>query len=127
MLDKIKKLKELKILFVEDESDITDVISDTLSKLDVEFHICINGKEALEILKNHEISLIVTDINMSVMNGIEFLKIVRNGNNHVDCIVMTAYTEDKYKQIAKDLGVQEYITKPFNFTEFLDSIDRLIN
>jgi len=125
MLDKIKKLKELKILFVEDECDITDVISDTLLKLEVEFYICINGKEALEILKNHEISLIVTDINMSVMDGIEFLKIVRKDNNNVDCIVMSAYTEDKYKQIAKDLGVKEYITKPFNFTEFLDSIDRL--
>ena len=125
MLDKIKKLKELKILFVEDECDITDVISDTLLKLEVEFYICINGKEALEILKSHEISLIVTDINMSVMDGIEFLKIVRKDNNNVDCIVMSAYTEDKYKQIAKDLGVKEYITKPFNFTEFLDSIDRL--
>ena len=125
MLDKIKKLKKLKILFVEDESDITDVISDTLSKLDIEFYICINGKEALEILKNHEISLIVTDINMSIMDGIEFLKIVRKDNNNVDCIVMSAYTEDKYKILAKDLGVKEYITKPFNFTEFLDSIDRL--
>ena len=125
MLDKIKKLKELKILFVEDECDITDVISDTLLKLEVEFYICINGKEALEILKNHEISLIVTDINMSIMDGIEFFKIVRKDNNNVDCIVMSAYTEDKYKQIAKDLCVKEYITKPFNFTEFLDSIDRL--
>ena len=125
MLNQVKKLRKLKLLFVDDEVEIVDIISDTLSKLDLEFHVCFNGKQAVEIINNNEIDLIVTDINMPEMDGIELIKYVKNKNSNINCIVMSAYTEKRYKEISKDLGVKEYITKPFDFKEFLELIDRL--
>jgi len=125
MLDKIEKLKKRSILFVDDVSDIIDVISDTLKKLDVEFYVAYDGYEALKILEKKQINLLVTDINMTDMDGLELLKIVRDQNNNVDCIVISAYTEERYKEISKDLGVKEYIVKPFEFNEFLNAIDKL--
>jgi CheY-like chemotaxis protein len=125
MLEKIEKLKKLKILFVDDVSAIIDVISDTLIKLNVEFYIAKDGKEALEIMNDKDITLLVTDLNMSGMDGIELLRRIRKENNSIDCIVMSAYTEEKYLKLSKELGVKEYIVKPFEFLEFLDAIDKL--
>jgi len=126
MQEKIAKLRELKILFVEDEKDIIDIISDTLSRLDVAFEVAQNGKEGLEKFEqNPDINLIVTDINMPIMNGLDMLKEIRNSGSDVKCIVMSAHTELQYKQEAKDLNIEEYIIKPFDFIEFLDLIARL--
>ena len=75
MQEKIKKLKSLKILFVEDENDLIEIIVDTLKKLDADYLTASNGKEALAIIeKNMDIDIIVTDINMPVMNGLVFIK-----------------------------------------------------
>jgi CheY-like chemotaxis protein len=125
MLDKIEKLKKLSILFVDDVSDIIDVISDTLEKLDVEFYVAYDGYEALKILEKEKINLLVTDINMSDIDGLELLKTIREQNNNVDCIIISAYTEENYQKIARDLNVKEYIIKPFEFNEFLNAIDKL--
>jgi len=123
MLNKIEKLKKLTVLFVDDEFEIIEIISDTLKKLNVNFFVAYNGKEALEIINNNNVDLVITDINMPILNGIDFIKKIRENNNKVDCIIMSAYTEQKYKEIAETLNVKKYITKPFDFIEFLDVID----
>ena len=126
MKEKIKKLKEFKILFVEDEKDIIDIISDTLFRLDVKFELASNGKEGLEKLyKNPDINLIVTDINMPIMNGLDMLKAIRDKNIITTCIVMSAHTEKEYKIRAHNLDVKHYIVKPFDFIEFLDIVYKL--
>jgi len=125
MLQKIEKLKQLTLLFVDDETEIIEIISDTLKKLDVNFFVAFNGEEALEFIKTKKIDLLVTDINMPVMDGIKLIENVRKYNKDLDCIIMSAYTEDKYKQLAEGLDVKEYITKPFDFIEFLNVVETL--
>ena len=125
MLEKIEKLKKLTILFVDDELDIIDIISDTLSKLNIDFYVAADGKTALNIMNSNNITLLVTDINMFDMDGLELLRIIRADNNNVDCIIMSAYTEDYYKESAKKLWVKQYIVKPFDFSEFLDAVNKL--
>lgn len=126
MQTKIAKLRELKILFVEDEKDIIDIISDTLNRLNVRYEVAQNGKEGLEIFnKNSDINLIVTDINMPIMNGLDMLKEIRKTNKDIKCIIMSAHTELQYKEEADELGIEEYIIKPFDFIEFLDLISKL--
>ena len=97
MQEKIAKLKQIKILFVEDEVDLITIISDTLSKLGADFVTANNGVEGLEKLKdNPDIKLVVTDINMPVMNGIEMIKNIRDEGNEIPCIIMSAHTEPEY-------------------------------
>ena len=126
MQEKIAKLKQVKILFVEDEVDLITIISDTLSKLGADFVTANNGVEGLEKLKeNPDIKLVVTDINMPVMNGIEMIKNIRDDGNDIPCIIMSAHTEPEYLKSADDLNVTDYILKPFDFIKFINLVGDL--
>lgn len=123
MQDKIAKLKELKLLFVEDEHDLMEIISDTLTKLQANFLTASNGKEALEILKNNQdIDAVVTDINMPVMNGLDMIEEIKKMQSDLTVIIMSAHTETEYIQKAEEFGVNDYLLKPFDFIKFIELI-----
>jgi YesN/AraC family two-component response regulator len=126
MQEKIAKLKTIKILFVEDETDLITIISDTLSKLGADFITANNGVEGLEKLKdNPDIKLVVTDINMPMMNGIEMIQNIRENGSDIPCIIMSAHTEPEYLKSADDLNVTDYILKPFDFIKFINLVSEL--
>ena len=126
MQDKIAKLKQLKILFVEDEPDLLNIISDTLNKLGANFLTATYGKEGLEkVNENSDIDLIVTDINMPIMNGLEMISEIRKQGNNVACVIMSAHSEPEYLKRAKELNIADYILKPFDFLKFINLIGEL--
>jgi len=126
MQDKINKLRQLKLLFVEDEMDLVEIITDTLQKLDANFLSAKNGQEALDLIeKNDDIDIIVTDINMPVMNGLVMIKKLRDKGNNTPIIIMSAHTETDYINKAKELGVDNYLLKPFDFIKFIDLITEM--
>ena len=126
MQAKIAKLKEIKILFVEDEIDLITIISDTLSKLGANFITAQNGEEGLKALaENDDIQLVVTDINMPIMNGIEMIRNIRESGNDIPCIIMSAHTEPEYIKSTEELNVKDYILKPFDFIKFINLIGDL--
>ena len=93
MQEKIARLKEIKILFVEDEVDLITIISETLSKLGANFVTANNGEEGLQALKdNPDIQLVVTDINMPILNGIDMIKKIRENGSDITCVIMSAHT-----------------------------------
>jgi YesN/AraC family two-component response regulator len=126
MQTKIAKLKEIKILFVEDEVDLINIISDTLSKLGANFITANNGEEGFKTLQeNPDIQLVVTDINMPILNGIEMIRKIRESGNDIPCIIMSAHTEPEYLKSADELNVTDYILKPFDFIKFINLIGEL--
>ena len=126
MIDKIEKLKKLKMLFVEDEPELLNIISETLKKMGITFYTAENGKEGLDILKKHpDIDLIVTDINMPVMNGLDMISHIRESGNDVNIMIMSAYSESEYLKKAKEFGVEEYNLKPFDFLKFIDIVNEM--
>ncbi|WP_321314263.1 response regulator [Halarcobacter sp.] len=126
MQEKIEKLKRLKLLFVEDETDLVEIITDTLQKLNANFLSAKNGQEALDIIEaNDDIDIIVTDINMPVMNGLVMIKELRDKGNSIPIIIMSAHTETDYINKAKELGVDNYLLKPFDFIKFIDLITEM--
>lgn len=123
MQEKIEKLRSLKLLFVEDEQDLLDIISGALVKLKANFLTANNGEEALvKLEENSDIDAVITDINMPYMNGLEMIKIMKDRGLDIPIIVMSAHTETEYLEKAKELGVDEYILKPFDFIKFIDLI-----
>ena len=123
---KIEKLRKLKLLFVEDEQDILDIISDTLTGLKVDFFVAKDGAIGLELFKNNsDISVVVSDINMPVMNGLDMIREIRKLDSNVPCIIMSAHTEQEFKDEAQELNVTEYMIKPFDFIKFLDIINKI--
>jgi YesN/AraC family two-component response regulator len=124
--ESIAKLKKLTFLFVEDEKDLLDIIAETLQKLEVNFLTAKNGEEGLAILKEHadEVDLVVTDISMPVMNGLEMIKEIKPLYPNLEIIIMTAHTESKYMEEAREYGVNDYLLKPFDFIKFIELINQ---
>jgi len=123
MQEKIQKLRALKLLFVEDEEDLITIIEDTLKKLQSNFVTARNGEEALKVLESHaDIDAVITDINMPLMNGIELIEQINAKGLNIPVIVMSAHTEAEYLEKAKELGVKNYLLKPFDFIKFIDLI-----
>ena len=123
MQEKIEQLRKLKLLFVEDEEELLQIICDALSKLEINYLTAKNGLEALDILDKHkDIDALITDINMPYMNGLEMIKKLKDEGRELPTIIMSAHTEDEYTQRAKDFGVDNYLLKPFDFLKFIDII-----
>jgi CheY-like chemotaxis protein len=121
----IKLMKKPTILLIED--DELDVISveRSLKKLESEYvlHTAYNGIEALKMLRDLELLLIpdviLLDINMPRMNGIEFLKVVREDKKLKDLkvFIMTTSSEEMDRSEAEKLGIAGYIIKPLNYND----------
>ena len=124
--EKIAKISKFQVLFVEDEQDLVDIISNTLSKLQIKNFTASNGKIGLEILHaNPEIDIIVTDINMPIMDGLEMIREIRKTNQNIKIIIMSAHNESEFKEEANNLGINDYLVKPFDFMQFIEIISNL--
>lgn len=104
------------ILIVEDDVDINSYLSEELAR---DFHItsCHNGQEALNALrKSHKYDLVISDVMMPVMDGLELLRAIRQNTdlNNLPVILLTAKVTDKDNIDGLECGADAYITKPFN-------------
>jgi YesN/AraC family two-component response regulator len=73
------------------------------------------------MIKEHPYDLVVTDINMPVMNGLDLIENIRNTLDlHIPVYIMSAHTEQRYIDRAKELEVENYIMKPFDFIKFIN-------
>ncbi|MDY4426564.1 MAG: response regulator [Helicobacter sp.] len=116
-------IKKIKVLYVEDEEDILKFTSMVLEDYVDKLFIARNGKEALEILKQEDIDLIITDILMPKLNGIDLIReIKKNPLWDIAVIVATAHTETQYLLDCIELKVDGYILKPIDVEELLKTI-----
>ena len=101
------------ILICDDEKDIVNALKIYLSSPDLFFFDAENGAEALKIIGSNDIHLVILDIMMPVMNGIETLAKLRETSN-IPVIMLSAKSEDTDKILGLNVGADDYITKPFN-------------
>ncbi len=120
-------LKNLKVLFVEDEDLIREKTISSLKYIVNEVVEASNGEEALKKLESFTPDLIITDLEMPYMNGIEFIKNIRKKNSDVCIIVLTAYTSEKYLLELIDMHIEKYIVKPINFEKLIQALEDLKN
>ncbi|MBE6155273.1 MAG: response regulator transcription factor [Firmicutes bacterium] len=111
----------MKILIVDDEKLIRDVIKEYLELEKMEVYEAENGEQAINIIKNNEINLIVMDIMMPKMDGYTAYKKIREIKN-TPCIMLSARNEEYDKLIGFELGVDDYLTKPFSPKELVARI-----
>lgn len=101
------------ILICDDEKDIVNALKIYLNGPEYALFEAYNGKEALEIVKANEIHLVLLDIMMPEMDGIQAMVKIRELSN-VPVILLTAKSEDSDKVLGLTVGADDYITKPFN-------------
>ena len=115
----------ISVLFVEDNETIRFLYDRLLSNRFAEFYIGENGKEGLELFKTYSPDLIITDISMPIMDGLEMIKHVKEINQEVKVIVMSAYSIKEYFLEAINLGVQGYLIKPVEAKKLYALINEL--
>lgn len=109
------------ILICDDEKDIVSALKIYLSGGEYRTYEANNGKEALQVVKNNDIHLILMDIMMPEMDGITAMMKIREQCN-IPVILLTAKSEDTDKILGLNIGADDYITKPFNPVEVLARI-----
>ncbi len=114
-----------KILIADDEPAMRDLLEQTLEDLEekgVKLFTVDNGKKALEFIKTEKPELVFLDVMMPEMSGFEVCNIVKNvlGMKEVYIIILTAKGQEIDKQKGKDIGVDIYMTKPFDIDEIVE-------
>ena len=117
--------QEKHILVVDDESSIQDFIKRNLELRAFKVSLASNGLEALTLFEQHNFALIILDIMMPRMDGLEVCRRIRQ-NSIVPIIVLTALDEEADKITALDLGADDYLTKPFAIGELLARVKAVL-
>ncbi|EAZ89211.1 two-component response regulator [Crocosphaera chwakensis CCY0110] len=119
-------------MVVDDEQDITLLFKQKFRKeirqKKVEFSFVFSAEDALNCLDNQEnhLILILADINMPGMNGLELLKIIKDSYPDIKVFMITAYGDDYNYQTAIQCGADDYLTKPIKFEHLKEKINELI-
>jgi two-component system, OmpR family, KDP operon response regulator KdpE len=107
-----------RILVVDDEPQITRVLHTSLSSQGYDVRVANDGESALNIMKEWPPDLVVTDLAMPQMNGLELCRRVRS-KSEVPIIVLSVRGEERTKVQALDAGADDYVTKPFGMSELM--------
>jgi len=114
-----------KVLIVDDDKDIVTIVSTILSGRGWDIKAAYNGREALEAVTSSKPDIILLDIMMPEMNGIEVLKRIKKIDINARIIMITAFGDVESYLDSMELGAYEYINKPFETDELLEMIDRV--
>jgi len=115
-----------KILIVDDDMVVRNVLNEIISRIGFNCELAINGKEGLEKLKTEEYDIIFTDITMPVMDGLEFLKRIKDITPFTPVAIITGYPTFENAVEAMKEGARDFIVKPFNVDKIKNTIDRLL-
>ncbi len=114
------------ILLVEDEKKLADTIQAGLSEHDFDVTVAYNGLDGKKLFLDNAYDLIILDINLPFINGYELCKLIRERDERVPIILLTAMNFTDNKVEGFELGADDYITKPFEFRELVARIKALL-
>ena len=107
------------ILVVDDHPSMAKTLADILSLKGFDVHAAYSGAEAIEILQNHPIHILLTDVRMPDMNGVELCRAARKIHPNLIMMLMTAYAADDIIQKGLSEGIKTVLTKPLNINLIL--------
>ncbi len=117
-----------RVLVVDDEEGIRKMVSLALRQLDVEIHTAGNGKQALGLAETLQPHLVITDVNMPIMNGFELVEALRKkiATMFIPIIILSSRDSAEDKLTGFTFGTDDYITKPFDYAELQARVRRLL-
>jgi two-component system alkaline phosphatase synthesis response regulator PhoP len=117
----------MKLLIVDDDESIRELVSATLESEDIQLLFAENGIEAYEIAKKEKPDFILLDIMMPKMDGITACKKIKNDENtkNIYIVILTAKVTEEDKKKGYEAGADDYFTKPFSPTDLLDKLEEI--
>lgn len=117
----------MKILICEDNQLASKAMSVVLDREGYETVIASDGNSALDILRNHEFSLVIIDIHLPYHSGLEVIRFLRSDlKKKTPVLIVTAFSDPQMQRQANEMKVSGYITKPFNPDDLIMKIRSLI-
>jgi DNA-binding NtrC family response regulator len=116
----------MKILVVDDEEGARDLFNTILTDEGYDVSLANGGEEALGLFKSNPFDLVITDIKMPVMDGLQLLQEIRKMGSKTDVIMVTAYGEVESYLKAMSLGAAEYINKPIRIKELKQIVHKVL-
>ena len=107
----------IKILVVDDEIDVCDFVKNFFEERNFQVYTALNGNDAIRIVRKDKPELILLDVRMKGMDGIETLKKIREVDKKVKVVMVTAVVDQDIMDQASKLGASKYITKPLILEE----------
>lgn len=121
-----EKQTSYSVLSVDDDEEMIGLLHEVVSQLGHVSVTAVDGVDAFEKLGESEFDIIITDISMPRMNGIELTKRIKTDFEDIDVVVVTGYQEEyKYTDVI-EIGASDFISKPFNINELEAKINRII-
>jgi DNA-binding response OmpR family regulator len=108
-----------KVLIIEDDLQIIELLKIHLADLSCEMMSARNGKEALELASKNAFDLLILDLMLPGMNGMEICRRLRMSGNNTPIIILSAKSEEIDKVLGLETGADDYLTKPFSIREFI--------
>jgi DNA-binding NtrC family response regulator len=118
--------QKTRVLVVDDDPNLTDLLVDTLVVIGYEAFAAASAKEAMQILKKEQIDLVVSDINMPDMSGIELLEEIKKTNKRLPVMLITGIGNDTIRHRAFSSGADGFLAKPFRIGTIESEIGRLL-
>ena len=119
-------MKKKNVLIVDDDRDVLRMLEQLLSELEYHPYTALNGEEALKIIDKNPIDVVVSDLVMPEMNGMELLKRVKSRKGDVPFVMITGHPTIETAVEAIKKGAYDYLTKPFQVEEVQIKIDRAL-
>jgi len=119
------------ILIIDDEELVIKSVEKLLTKQGYQVIVCRRGADAIETVKKKDVNLIICDIRMPDLSGVETIKKIREirqqrGQEKIPEILMTGYADPEVNAEAEKLAVSDYLYKPFDLIAFLSSVKKSI-
>jgi len=119
---------KIKILFAEDENETRqNIVTYIQNRYNFEIIEASDGKEALEKYLLYKPNLLITDLSMPEMDGLELIEQIRKIDSDIKIIVISAHTEDQKLEIAHSFNLVDYHVKPLKRKALISSLDKVLN
>ncbi len=115
-----------KILVVDDQIGILQMLQILFEIEGHQVFVASNGLEAVETAKKEKLDLVLMDVKMPFMNGIEALKLIKKKNPNLPVLMMTAYAELNQKVIAKEQGIVDWLYKPLDIEKLKNVVNIIL-
>ena len=122
----IASTSDITLLYVEDNKQARESTLPMLSEFFQNIIVGVDGKDGLEKFETNSIDLIITDINMPQLNGLDMISLIRENDKNVPIILFSAYSDIEYFKRSVQLGVDGYLLKPLNVEQFLELIHKVV-
>jgi DNA-binding response OmpR family regulator len=116
----------IRLLYADDEPDLRDLVQNHLSLEGFEVETVGDGAQAVKLLSSKPFDLVLLDIHMPVMDGLEVLKFIREKKLSPRLIMLTGDGDPHVISECAKYGAMDYLTKPYNYHELINAIDRAL-